>query len=242
MDLQVILSSVWNPVRDMLIVLWSYIPFLVGALLILVIGAWIAKVLKDVLTSILEFVRLDDLADAIGVTKVLNAGGVGAPLSALLPVLGYWAAMLGLLYSAMKVIIAALESVEITMLDSPVRVILGFLPNVMTAVYVIIVGATLAVFISAVVKIISSLFDFTNDALLSGFAGYAVNIYAILMGLQSLRVGLDIVTTVLTAVIFGAALSIALGLQGWAGAAFKNVITAKPKASVLAVKAKKKKR
>ncbi|MFC1517800.1 hypothetical protein ACFL5G_04490, partial [Candidatus Margulisiibacteriota bacterium] len=179
--------------------------------------------LKDVLIAILEFIRLDDLADAIGVTKALKAGGVATPLSVLIPVVAFWATMLGVLYSAFNVL-------GVAMLAKATSLVLGFVPNVMTAVFVFIVGATVATFVAAVVRLIAAPFDFTNDDLLAGFVGYAINIYAIIIGLQYLRLGLDVVNNVLVIAIIAAALAIALGLQGWAGGAVKAILTAKPKA------------
>ena len=51
---------------------------------------------------------------------------------------------------------------------------------------------------------------------------------------------LGIMNNVLVIAIIAAALAVALGLQGWAGAAVKGILTAKPKASVLVAKKKKK--
>ncbi|MBU0580676.1 MAG: hypothetical protein KKA19_05825 [Candidatus Margulisbacteria bacterium] len=232
MNLQAILNMIWTPIQDMVLGLWSYVPTLLGALLVLVIGAWIAKVLRDVLISILEFVRIDDLADAIGLTNALKTGSVNSPLSVLIPVIAFWATMLGVLYSSFNIL-------GIAMLDKAAKLLLGFIPNVMTAVFVFIVGATIAVFVSAVARIVSSLFDYTNDDLIAGFVGYAVNIYAIIIGLQYLRLGIDVVNNVLVIAIIAAALAIALGVQGWAGNAVKAILTAKPKVSNVGGKKKK---
>ncbi len=231
MNLQAIVTSLWSPVQEMILIVWSYMPALVGAILVLIIGAWIAKILRDILITILGFLRLDDLADAVGLSKVLDKGGVETPLSVLIPVIAFWATMLGVLYSALNVL-------GITMLDKAAQLVLSFLPNVITAVFILIVGAAIAAFASAVIRLISSIFEFTNDDLLAGFTGYSVNVYAIMLALQSLRLGIDVVNNVLVIVIIAVGLSVALGLQGWAGGAVKAILTAKPKPMYTAKKKK----
>jgi hypothetical protein len=232
MNVNALINSLWNPLKEMILVLWNYIPALLGALLVLLIGAWIAKLLRDLCIKILDLVRIDSLADTIGLTKILEGANIDMPVSVLVPVVAFWAVMLGVLYSAFGVL-------HVAVLDRAAKLVLDFIPNVLLSVFVLIVGAVLASFVGAVVRLISSLFEFTNDDLLAGFAGYVVNIYAIMIALQYLRLGIDVVNNVLVVVILAAGLAIALGLKDWAGSAVKGLLTAKPKATVLPKKKKR---
>lgn len=72
-------SSNWEnliagPVREMLTKILGYLPVLLGALIILIVGWLIAKAIKRLIEVALKAIRFDALADKAGITTILKKG------------------------------------------------------------------------------------------------------------------------------------------------------------------------
>ena len=63
-----------EPVRSMLSKIMGFLPTLLGALIILVVGWIIAKLLRQLIDKLLQIVRFDTLADKTGISDVLKKG------------------------------------------------------------------------------------------------------------------------------------------------------------------------
>ena len=67
----------WNnlivePVREMLTKIMAYLPILLGALLILIVGWIVAKIIRSIVDALLKVIRFDMLADKAGISKILQ--------------------------------------------------------------------------------------------------------------------------------------------------------------------------
>ena len=56
-----------EPVREMLTRIMAYLPVLLGALLILIVGWIVAKIIRSIVNGGLKVVRFDALADKAGI-------------------------------------------------------------------------------------------------------------------------------------------------------------------------------
>ena len=65
-----------DPVKAMFIKLWGYIPAIVGAIVILVVGWLLAKLIEAVIVRVLKAVHLDTASDKAGITNVLAQGEI----------------------------------------------------------------------------------------------------------------------------------------------------------------------
>ena len=61
-----------DPVREMLTKIMAYLPVLLAALVILIVGWIVAKVIKSIVNGVLKVVRFDTLADKAGISEVLQ--------------------------------------------------------------------------------------------------------------------------------------------------------------------------
>ena len=77
------------------------LPKIIGALLILLIGWIIARLIKRAIVKLLQLVKLNTLAEKVGIEKFLKEGGLKQTSVDLLGSLFYWIIMLRsfLLYS-----------------------------------------------------------------------------------------------------------------------------------------------
>ena len=95
------------PLQVALNQLSTFVPVIVGALLILLVGGLITKTLEQLLVDVLELVTLDKLADQIQLSSILARGGIKRKLSELIGAIVYWIVMLAY-------VMAALDALNLT--------------------------------------------------------------------------------------------------------------------------------
>ena len=83
-----------DPVKAMFIKIWSYVPALAGAIVILVVGWLVAKLVEAVVVRLLKAIRLDVASDKAGISNVLAQGEIHLSLSELVGAIIYWLVIL----------------------------------------------------------------------------------------------------------------------------------------------------
>ena len=83
-----------EPVRQMLTRILAYLPVLLGALIILIVGWIVAKVIRRLVDWLLKVVRFDVLADKAGILEILRKGDLGISARELVSRLVYWLIMI----------------------------------------------------------------------------------------------------------------------------------------------------
>src|ERR1700760_4194205 len=123
---------------------FSYLPQLVGAIVVLIVGFIIAFILRKVITKLLNTFRVDDRLKA-------GSGGhygerfspQGSPALLVGKVL-FWGIML-------FVITSAISTLGIPALTNFMNLVLSYLPNVIAALAIILVAAAIAGAIGGIV-------------------------------------------------------------------------------------------
>ncbi len=192
----------------------TFIPVLIGALIILLIGWIIAKIIKGVLSRVLKAVKFDDLADKVGINGFLAKGGMKHRASSLVATLFYWIVMFTTLVMFFNAL--GLEVVSDLLSD-----VIKYIPNIIVGCILLVVGMYLAEFVSGLVVGALKGGGSGHNAEFIGRLSYgAVMFFAITIVLEQLGIGGNIINTVVTVVMSGAGLALALafGLGGreWA--------------------------
>ena len=91
-----------DPVKAMLIKVWSYVPAILGAIVILVVGWIVAKFVEAIVVRALKAARLDVVSDKAGLANMLAQGDIKWTLSELVGVMIYWVVILSVLASALS--------------------------------------------------------------------------------------------------------------------------------------------
>ena len=123
----------------------QFIPSLVGATAILMLGYLLSKVLQRVARGVLSKLRLDDACARAGMVDSLEKVGVSVSPSEMMGKLVFWLFMLTTLICASDAL--GLENVSRT-IDSFV----GYLPHVMGAALIVVIGLMLANFVRKLVE------------------------------------------------------------------------------------------
>ena len=207
----------WNailldPLRNFVGQLVAFLPNLLAVVAIL-LGGWIvAKVIQGVLGRVLRAVKADTLAEKVQLAEMLVRGGIERTFSELVGVLAYWLVML-------VVLVAALNALQLTATAELLEGFVGFLPSIVTAVLVLILGILAAGFLAATVRTIATNAGIAQAQILGKSMQSIAIIFAVVVALQQLQIQFvgDAFLIILGAISFGAALAFGLGCRDLAG-------------------------
>ena len=190
----------------------SFVPTLLGAILILVIGWIAARALQTAFVRV--FRSVDGLAEKLGVGEFLRKGEIKAPLSELLGVFLYWLALLA-------TFLAALNALGLTVAAELLERVLGYvLNNVLGGVVVLILGLFFATLVGGVVQTAAANSGISQAKGLGQIARVAVIVFAAVIALERFLSSVIIQTAfniVVAAIAFGFALAFGLGSKDIAG-------------------------
>jgi hypothetical protein len=198
-----------EPVKTMLDSVALFVPQLFGALLILLVGWIVAKLLSGLCQKILDQIKFNDFAAKIGLANLLSKGGVGLAAAGLLSGLVYWALML-------IVFAVAVDSIGLTVAAKLLERVTSYIPNVTAAVFVALVGMFIAKVMAGIVKAAAANANVARAELLASIAKGAILLFTAVMTLDQLNISTFFVSTTFQ-VFFAAvcfALALAFGLGG----------------------------
>jgi small-conductance mechanosensitive channel len=185
--------------------IFGFIPELIAALLILIIGYIVAKVVGNLLSRLLQRAGLD---------RTLTSGQGGRYVSrltrspsGLLGRVAFWAIFLG-------AISLAVTALGINALTDFVAAIFAYLPNVIAALLIFLVAGALAAAVGALVA--RTMGDTPTGKIVGSIAPLLIMAIAAFMILDQLKIAEDIVRITYLALMGGLALALALafGLGG----------------------------
>lgn len=189
------------------------LPQIIGALLLLIIGWIIARILKNLIIRLLKLVRFSFLTEKTGIEKFLREGGIKVTATDIIGTLVYWIVML-------LVILATLNSIKLTAASTLFNEIMLFIPNIIVAILILIIGVYLARLVSQILTTSLKNMKETTAETIGKIGYYAILILTVFIILGQLNIGAEIVTSAFQ-ILFGAlclALGLAFGLGGkeWA--------------------------
>lgn len=198
----------------------EFLPSLIGAILILILGWIIAKLVKTASIKLLKLIRLDVVTEKAKIDKFLEDGGSKRSAIDILGGIIYWLIML-------IVILAGLNTLGLSVASELFNQIILYIPNVIVAVLALIFGVFLAGFIAQVVTTYLSNIGVKQAAIIGAIAKYAIVLFVVSLSLTQLSIGEQLVTNAFL-LLFGAvclALGLAFGLGGkeWAASVIENM-------------------
>jgi hypothetical protein len=189
------------------------LPQIIGALLILLIGWIIARIIKRLSVKGLKLVRFNYLTEKSGIEKFLEKGGVKVSSIDLIGTLVYWIIML-------VVILATLNSLQLTAASTLFNQIMLYIPNIIVAILILVIGIYFARLVSQVLVTSLKNMGEKTAAMIGTIASYAIIVFTVFIILGQLNIAGSIVNNAFI-ILFGAlclALGLAFGLGGkeWA--------------------------
>lgn len=192
----------------------AFIPNLVVAVIIFVVGWLIGAGLGRVVAQVISSLRVDQALRAAGVDRVVERAGFSLNSGAFLGVLVKW-------FFIIVFLVAALDVLQLTEVTIFLRaVVLGYLPQVIIAVLILLVAAVVAEAAQRVVAGSAAAANLKSANFLGSVSRWAIWVFAILAALDQLGVT-PFIQTLFTGVVVALALAFGLsfGLGGQQAAA-----------------------
>ncbi len=206
MKITAVVKGAWDAFATKITV---FLPELIGAIIIFVVGLIIAKLAKIGVVKLLRLVRFDSAADKTGVKGFLDKGNIIKTPSEIIGLLVYWFAMI-------LVLIASMDALGLPIVSDILNDIFLYIPNVVAAIIVLILGILFGNLLSAVVRTAASNAGLTTAEGLGKTAFYAIVVFSGAIALIQLGIGEEIVSSAF-GLGFGAvalAFGLAFGLGG----------------------------
>jgi hypothetical protein len=183
----------------------AFLPNLIMALVIFIIGWIIGAGLGRLVAQVVNAAKVDQALRSAGVETVVERAGLRMNSGAFLGSLVKW-------FFIVVALIAALDVLHLTEVTIFLRtVVLGYLPNVIVAVLILLVAAVLADAVQRVVAASAAAAGLRSAKLLGSLARWAIWIFAILAALSQLHIANDLIQPLFTG--FVVALALAFGLS-----------------------------
>lgn len=175
----------------------DFLPNILAAILILIIGWLIARVFRGAVRRGLQLIKFPTIAEKAGIDGFLQTGGVKQSSTDLVAVLVYWLVML-------MVLLTTVNALRLEMASQLLNEILLYIPNIIVAVIVLVVGLYAANFVAGLVRTAAANAGIAEAEVIAVLARYALIIFTFAIALNQLRIGEDIVANGFL-ILFGAA-------------------------------------
>lgn len=203
---QVLLQSF----QDLWIGVVSFVPGLIVAILIFVIGWIVASIVGRVVAQVIGMLKLDTALRSAGLDSVMHRAGLELNSGVFLGQLVRW-------FIIVVFLIAALQIVGLTQVNEFLRdVVLGYLPNVIVAALILLVAGVLADTVQSVVTSSARAANVHSAGFLGSIARWSIWVLALITALAHLGIAPAFMQILFTGIVAMLALAggLAFGLGG----------------------------
>jgi hypothetical protein len=203
-----------KPLQTMAEKIIALIPSLLGAIVIIFLGWLLAKILKTALIKLLVAVRFEKFSERSGLSRFLSRGDIKHSLAEILGTMFFWIILLFFIYVATDVL-------HLTLIRDVINRIITFIPNLIAALLIIIVGVLLSSFFKGLVKVTATSYALTHRELIGRMVQYLIIFFSVAVSLEQLGIATHIlvnsVLIIIGAMAFGLALAFGLGSKDIVG-------------------------
>lgn len=207
------LTSFWTELA-------SFVPQLIAALLLLLLGWMLAKLARTGVMRLLTLLKFDKATEKSGLESFMQHADLDLSVGKLLGNLVYWLIIL-------VMIVTVANSLGLSMVAELFNKVVLYIPNVIVAILVLVFGVLVARFINRMVFAYLNNIGVQGALTLSTLSEYGVIVFVVFVALEQLNIGTDLLTAAFQ-IGFGAiglAFALAFGLGGreWAASVIKKL-------------------
>ena len=206
-------STLLQSLRHSLLRFVDALPDLLLALVLLIVGWLLAKLVRRVLIRIMRAGRVDEFAERSGLDDVLVRGGVEHTTVTIIAGTVYW-----LILAA--VFIVLLDALGVRTAEVLLERLAIFIPNLVVAVGILVFGSLLARVVGGVVFGYLSNIGSASAAPIGALARYALLVFTLFMAAEQLAIATEVLVSAFqiafAALCLAAALAFGIGGREWA--------------------------
>lgn len=196
-------TAIFNALTNAVNLILTFIPRLIGFLIILIVGLIIAALLARAVTFLLRKVGFDRVSNRIGLTRFEQRMGLQMDTAGILGRIVYWFILLIFL-------VAAADALGVPAVSNILNTMVAYIPNVFVAVLVLFLGTLAATVVADLVRGAVASANIGNPKIFAGIARWAIIGFAALVALEQLQITPTLINELFGAIV--AAVAIAFGL------------------------------
>jgi len=196
------------PILHIWTIFSEYLPNIVAALLFVLFGLFIARLLSSLLEQFLRRIKLDSYTSQIGINEITVRFGFGRSPSAIMGFIVYWSLIMVFFVSAANIMNLSVIS------DILQRFIMGFIPRIAAAIFIAFGGLMFAKFISDVVRNSAAANNLRGGKSLARIVHFVILVITAMAAVEQLGIEMKIIRSGMNILFasFGLAFAIAVGL------------------------------
>jgi hypothetical protein len=198
---------------------FSAIPKILGFAVIVIVGWVLASLVERGVAAILRAVRFNDLAARSGLADFVNKMGTGTDSSGMIGLVVKW-------FIRLIALVVAFDALGLPAVSDVLRQLLLWLPNVVVALVVLVIGGLAARALSNLVRGAAAEGGLGNPDFLAKLASVMVWAFAIVVAVNQIGIATALVNTLFMAFVgalaLGAGLSFGLGGKDTAAEIVRN--------------------
>lgn len=211
------LASFWTELA-------SFVPQLIAALVLLLLGWMLAKLARTGVMRLLTLLKFDKATEKSGLEAFMKHADLDLSVGKLLGNLVYWLIIL-------VMIVTVANSLGLSMVAELFNKVVLYIPNVIVAILVLVFGTILARFINRLVFAWLNNMEFEGALTVSTFSEYAMLVFVFFMAMEQLQIANELLTAAFI-ISFGAiglafAIAFGLGARDWAAKVVEKVMADK---------------
>ena len=179
------------------------IPRIVGFLIILAIGWFLATLIAKGVAALLRSIRFNDMAERSGFAGFVANTGVETDSSGFVADIAKW-------FIRLMTLVVGFDALGLPAVSDVFRLVLLWLPNLAVAVAVLILGGLAANWLAGLVRATTAKGELGNPDLLASIVRVAVWAFAIVVALNQVGIARELVNILFMATV--GAVALALGL------------------------------
>ena len=185
------------------------LPALLGAVIVFVIGWFVAIALGKVVEKMVRTIKIDHALQKIGWEKRLSEVGISANMAEFFGGLVKW-------FLILVFLMAATDILQLNQVTEFINSILLYIPNVVVAVVILSVVFIVGNFVYNVVKGSTKAAGVMSATMLAAISKWAIIIFGVLAALLQLGIASSLVSTIFIGIVamFSLAGGLAFGLGG----------------------------
>jgi hypothetical protein len=196
-------DALMTSLASALAILFAGIPKVLGFLVILIIGWFIASAIAAAVAALLRAVRFNEVARRSGFSGFVEKMGFQRDASSFLANIAKW-------FIRLIVLITAFDALGLPAVSQVLQELLLWLPNLVVALVILVIGGLAANALAGLVRGATSEAGLGNPELLATIARVAVWAFAIVIAVNQVGIASTLVNTLFMGLV--GALALALGL------------------------------
>ena len=192
-----------QPLQDALSTFLSFVPQLIGAIVILIIGYIVAKILQAVVGRVLQSIGFEGWMEKGGIKQFFDRAQTNQTPTGIIGKLVFWLVFIIALSMAA-------DALGISQVSAVLGQLIAFIPSIIAAILILVLAALLANFVSGIVR------GATGSGILASVVQYAIIVYAVFAAITELGIAVQLTAPTFLILLGAVALAaaIAFGIGG----------------------------